>query len=541
MVNSELKILVVDDEPSVVKEYCAMISNLGYANYPADMANNAFEICKQNNIDVAIIDSVMPVIDGISTGKTLREISDDIVLIMLTGHGPNFVTEALAAGFDDYLIKPASEDQLKVALIKAGRLREIRLEKAELRREVERSHTTKKKLLGNSEPMREVIALADDAAPTDCNVVITGNTGTGKELLARYIHYNSRRKKGPFVPINCGALTENLLEDELFGHEKGSFTGAIKLKRGHFELAQNGTIFLDEVTTCLPALQVKLLRVLQEQEYKRVGGEYTLNCDVRVIAATNDDLQAFVNKGLFREDLFFRLNVFPIHMPELVARRDDILILSNYFLTLYADKYGKHIEAINKEAENYLLSASWPGNVRELENCIERAVVLCKGTLVKPIHFGIKSAKLAKDNSNVTPRISLNPDVEERLDCILLLRHLINKYNIKHFTDDALKKQLTNFTPSCLELCESVTKYLEHSDSFLNAVLRCKTLGRVINPAIDILMGQKSEGALKAWWKKNADEVKGVVTIHRQKYSLIIPDLKRMSREHFMDAFQDIK
>lgn len=386
MDDKSLKVLVVDDEPQVLTEYEERIRTLGHTCLPANMGKQACQLCKENDIDVALVDYGMPIMNGIQTGKRLRELNLNIVLVMLTAYGAQYVIEAMESGFDDYLVKPTSQEQLKVAMLKARRLRDNRLETYEVREQFEQSLSRHVELLGHSSVMKKVITLANQAAKTDCNVLITGASGTGKEQVARHIHLASNRSGNPFVPINCGILTETLLESALFGHEKGSATGINSRRKGRFELADSGTLFLDEVAECSERLQIGLLRVLEEKEFFRVGGERSVKVNVRIISATHQNLKDLIERKSFRNDLYYRLNVFPIELPLLSERREDIPILSKFFLDTYSHKYEKNNLEISQSALELLVSAPWIGNVRELKNCIERAVVKCDSNVIQMEH-----------------------------------------------------------------------------------------------------------------------------------------------------------
>jgi DNA-binding NtrC family response regulator len=283
----------------------------------------------------------------------------------------------MKVGANDYITKPIDFNELLIHVSKAQKEDLLIKENKLLRKEV-RKRFEFASIIGKSKKMQEVFSLIEKVAPSTSTVVIYGGSGTGKELVAKAIHYNSPRADQPFIPFNCGTIPETLVESELFGHTKGAFTGAVQAKKGLFEEARTGTIFLDEISTLLPSVQVKLLRVLQEKEFMRVGGTERIKIDVRMIAATNEDLEANVKKGKFREDLFYRLHVFPIFLPDLKDRREDIPLLAYHFLDLYTKETNKRVEGISKEAMNVLLEYDWPGNVRELENVIERAVIMAE-------------------------------------------------------------------------------------------------------------------------------------------------------------------
>lgn len=534
-----LNIMVVDDDPFKIMNVKKMIEDIGHKAYEANSGEAAIELCRIEPIDSAIIDYNMPQMNGIETGRRLLEINQSIILFMLTAYGIGHVEEALENGFNDYLTKPMDEQKLRILITKVIRIREKQIADAEFHKEYERLLTTKKTLLlGESNVIKNIKKQIETVAPTNTTVLIYGNTGTGKEIIANLINEKSRRDKLKFVAVNCGALTESLLESELFGHEKGAFTGAVNKQLGRFELADGGTIFLDEINSCSMNLQVKLLRVIQEREFYRVGGKQTINVDVRIIAVTNHNLQKEVEEGHFREDLFYRLNVFPIHVPDLSEHREDIPILARHFLTLYSNKMNKKITDFPEDAMRYLCERDWPGNIRELENFIERAVVLCENKTIsmESIQDNIKKTE-NKINTPNTLSYAGNKDVERRLDLILAMRHVLNSFeDIMFNNDDVLRKELLklNFIDLCL--CESAKINLSNEEVLFNAVKLCQERKRVVADSIDILMGKKC-GALKNWWKNNSHDVIAIVKNMNNKYGSIIYDLQKISPTHFGSAF----
>jgi two-component system, NtrC family, response regulator len=368
-------ILIVDDEKNYLVVLDALLSSEGYEVITVDSSIDAIEHIGNPDIDLVITDMKMPGISGMELLEEIKKINFDLPVIVMTAYGTiEMAVDAMKKNAYDYITKPFRNDELKLTVRKA-------LEKYRLVREnrlLNEALSDKYRfgnIIGKSKPMLEIYDLIGKVSKSKASVLITGPSGTGKELIANAIHYNSSRKDRPFVSINCGALTETLLESELFGHEKGSFTGAIAMKKGRFELADGGTLFLDEVGEMPPPLQVKLLRVLQEMEFERVGGTKTIKVDVRILSASNRDIKEDVVKGLFREDLFYRLNVIHIEVPALKDRGEDIRMLVDHFIDKYRDGENKKIE-LNPEAWKILYSYSWPGNIRELENVIERAVVL---------------------------------------------------------------------------------------------------------------------------------------------------------------------
>jgi two-component system, NtrC family, response regulator HydG len=387
------RILVVDDEASARTGLEKLLRLDGYSVETADGGSAALGLQEEHAFDVVITDLKMPGMDGVELMKKLRELDRELPVIVVTAF--NDVTSAVNAmrdGARDYLTKPIDVDALTLAIDRAIEQRDLRVEAEELRRQVrERDGGGLEGMIGNSAAMQKIYRVARQVAPSRATVLITGESGTGKGELARALHAKSARASKPFVSVHCSALAETLLESELFGHERGSFTGADKRRLGRFEHADGGTIFLDEIGEISPAIQVKLLRVLQEREFERVGGNERIKVDVRVIAATNRDLAADVQAGRFREDLFYRLNVIQIEVPPVRVREGDILLLAQSFLKRFSEDAHKRVDGFTEKARAKLLAYRWPGNVRELENAIERAVVLCDGTMIDEEHlpFGL--------------------------------------------------------------------------------------------------------------------------------------------------------
>ncbi len=374
------KILIVDDEQSMRDFLSIMLKKEGYEVASADTAGSGLKAVQGEIFDLVISDVKMPGMDGIELLKALKEISPETVVVMITAHATaETAVEAMKLGAYDYITKPFKVDEIKLVIQKALEKRLLRKENILLKREME-SRVGFENFIGSSEPMLKVFKLIRQVADTNSTVLITGESGTGKELVARAIHMNSSRKEKTFVTINCGALPETLLESELFGYMKGAFTGAVSNKQGLFEAASNGTIFLDEISATTPALQIKLLRVLQERVFMRVGGTTEIRVDVRVIAASNRDLSAAVAEGMFREDLYYRLNVIPVHLPPLRDRKEDIPLLVNFFLNKNAVR--KKEKKIDPEVIKLFMNYRWPGNVRELENTIERLYILTSGDII---------------------------------------------------------------------------------------------------------------------------------------------------------------
>ena len=362
-----------------------MLKKEGYEVVTAENGGDALKTVQGEIFDLVISDVKMPGLDGIDVLKAVKEVSPETVVIMITAFATTeTAVEAMKLGAYDYIIKPFKVDELKLIIKKALEKHSLRKENILLRREIE-SRVGFENFIGKSEPMQRIFGLIKQVADTKSTVLITGESGTGKELVAKALHFNSARKDGPFVTVNCGALPETLLESELFGSMKGAFTGAVSNRQGLFEAANGGTLFLDEISSTTPALQIKLLRVIQEREFKRVGGTADIKVDVRVLAASNSDLQAEVKRGNFREDLYYRLNVIPIHIPPLRDRKDDIPLLVDFFLRKYSS--DRALKSIAPDAMKLLMNYGWPGNVRELENTIERMVILAAGDTIQREHI----------------------------------------------------------------------------------------------------------------------------------------------------------
>ena len=377
-------ILIVDDEKNYLVVLKALLENEGYEILTVDNALDALRLIRESDLDLVLTDMKMPGMSGMEILDETKKINDELPIIMMTAHGTiEMAVEAMKKHAFDYITKPFQNEELKLTIKKA--LENYRLIKENrLLNEALSDRYRFGNIIGKSKPMLEIYDLIRKVSQSKTSVLITGGSGTGKELIANAIHYNSPRKDRPFISVNCGALTETLLESELFGHEKGAFTGAVSMKKGRFELADGGTLFLDEVGDMTPALQVKLLRVLQEMEFERVGGTRTIKVDVRILSASNRDIKEDVANDLFREDLFYRLNVIHINVPSLRERGEDIRLLVNHFIEKYrADEKRDGIE-LSPEAWKLLFNYRWPGNIRELENIIERAIVLNSGGMISP-------------------------------------------------------------------------------------------------------------------------------------------------------------
>lgn len=384
MPNSPYLILVADDEPSVQSLLSSVLKKEGYRVITAGNGHEALTAFRKFAPDLILLDVRMPEMDGIETFKAIREENQDILVIMVTAYGTiETAVQAMKMGAFDYLMKPFNIEEIKVVIGKALEMRHISAELTALRQELSEKHSLGN-MISKSPQMKEIIHLATIVSKSDATVLLRGESGTGKDLLARYIHANSPRAQGPFIKIHCGALPETLVESELFGYEKGAFTGATARKQGKIELARGGTLFLDEIGDISPGVQVKLLRTLQDREFERLGGTETLKTNARIIAATNKNLEEAMARKEFREDLFYRLNVIPIHLPPLKERKEDLPQLVEYFVKVFCQELGRPPLAVSEETMTLLMSYDWPGNIRELENTMERAVILTTGTKITP-------------------------------------------------------------------------------------------------------------------------------------------------------------
>ncbi|OFZ82755.1 MAG: Fis family transcriptional regulator [Bdellovibrionales bacterium RIFOXYD1_FULL_44_7] len=366
-------VLVVDDEASIRQSLEGALRDEGFRVSSAASGKECLEFLKKDRCDVVLLDIWMPDMDGLETLKHIKAGLADQTVIMMSGHGTiDTAVRSTKLGAFDFVEKPLNLERLLVLLHNACSVHDLARENQALRKQVEKS----KVLVGDSAPMKQIKELIKRVAPTTGSVLIVGENGTGKELVANSIHALSSRYNKPFVEVNCAAIPEELIESELFGHEKGSFTGATQLRRGKFDLAHGGTLFLDEIGDMSLKTQAKILRILQEQKFERVGGTQTIAVDVRVVAATNKDLKAEIQRNQFREDLYYRLNVIPFHVPPLRERKEDIPLLTGHFMKEFTSLHGKAEREITPEAMQVLLSYPWPGNVRELRNFIERMVIL---------------------------------------------------------------------------------------------------------------------------------------------------------------------
>jgi DNA-binding NtrC family response regulator len=369
-------ILIVEDEAKMRRLLDLNLADEGYAVHAAADAEAGLNLIRQEKIDLVLTDLRLPGMDGLEFLQMVKRANARIPVVVMTAYGTvETAVEAMKAGAADYVLKPFPLEEIKLVVRKELDVHRLREENLSLREALGQRYQFKN-IVARSPKMQEVLATVERVAPTNSTVLLGGESGTGKDLIARAIHQHSRRASGPFVKINCTAIPENLLESELFGYERGAFTGAVSSKPGKFELADKGSIFLDEIGDVLSPIQVKLLRVLQEREFERLGGTKTLRVDVRLVAATNRDLRAALEQGTFREDLYYRLNVVPINIPPLREHKDDIPYLVDHFIEHFARESGKPISGIVPGALKVLMDFHWPGNVRELENIIERAVAL---------------------------------------------------------------------------------------------------------------------------------------------------------------------
>jgi DNA-binding NtrC family response regulator len=389
MSKKKTRILVVDDEEIVRESLCAWLQEDGYSVEVAPSGGVAIEMIKSEPWAVLLVDLKMPGIDGLQVLEEARKLQPDASIIIMTAYATvDTAVKAIKIGAYDYLVKPLRPEELSSMLERLIAQQQLMRENLLLKKALKRQYSFQN-FLSKSKKMQDIFDVAKAAADSASTILVLGESGTGKELLARAIHEESPRRTGPFVAVSCAALTESLLESELFGHEKGSFTGAAAQKRGKFELAQGGTLFLDEIGDISPKLQVDLLRALEERRFYRVGGSEPIDVDVRIIAATNRDLKKAIDEGTFRDDLYYRLNVIAITLPPLRERKEDIPMLVEHFLEQLCIETGKRIEGVSTETMDFLVAYDWPGNVRELKNVLERAAVLVKGPIIEPDDLGL--------------------------------------------------------------------------------------------------------------------------------------------------------
>ncbi|BCG63602.1 MAG: two-component system, NtrC family, response regulator AtoC [Methyloprofundus sp.] len=436
-------ILIVDDEPKMRRILEIMLQQMDFNVYQAADGLQALQEIKEQLIDLVITDLQMPNMDGLGLLKQLRAAANTVPVIMVTAHGT--VESAVAAmqyGASDYILRPFELEAVEAAVQRALKLAKVEQQNSYLRAEVDHGWG---EFIGNSPAMQKIYTLIQQVAPTKTSVLIQGETGTGKELVARAIHRASPRKDNLFVAINCAAIPADILESELFGYKKGAFTGALKDKTGKFELANGGTLFLDEITEMDFNLQAKLLRVLQERCIERLGSNSRIDIDIRIIAASNRNPQEAIAEQKLREDLFYRLNVFNIELPNLSARGSDIIVLAEFFLQKYTTEFGFPYAGITMETQQVLLHYPWPGNVRELENMMERAAVLCAGKAVNSDYLPFKSKQPSNQVGKTAPLQSdeivcsdLNEQIE-RLECRIIKETLEQTNNNKAKAAQQLK------------------------------------------------------------------------------------------------------
>jgi len=439
-----IKILVVDDELSIRESLRGWLQLDGYQVETAAGGQEALTRNGENRFDIMLIDVKMPEMDGLTLLKKIKENDADIAVVMMTAHGAiRDAVEAMKLGAHDYLLKPFDLEEFSLTIEKLVQMLNLAMENLILKERVA-TFTRFEKLVGQSPAMVKLFEAILDVAQTDATVLITGETGTGKELVARAIHTQSPRCYAPFIAINCGAFTEHLLESELFGHEKGSFTDAKFTKKGRLEMANAGTLFLDEIGDISMKMQIDLLRVLETHEFTRVGGTLAIHSDFRVIAATHQDLKESIRNRTFRQDLFFRLNVIHLEVPPLRERPEDIPLLSQHFLYRYATETGKKIDSIHPDALAAMRRYAWPGNIRELENAIERAVVVGKGRQIKPDDLAFL---FASTDAEEVARLSLE-DIESRHIAVVLAAeggHISNAAKVLGITRGTLYEKMKKF------------------------------------------------------------------------------------------------
>ncbi|MFC1668878.1 sigma-54-dependent transcriptional regulator [Spirochaetota bacterium] len=367
------KILIVDDEVNIIKTISSILQDENHTVFSSETGNDAIDFLKNDSVDLVILDVWLPDKDGIEVLKEIKKMNSDPAVIMISGHGSiDIAVKSTKIGAYDFISKPPSLERVVTSVNNA--LEQVRLKKENIK--LREGFIIEDEMVGTSRSIAEIFEVIKTAAQTNARVFITGESGTGKELIARAIYLRSKRSDKPFIKVNCAAIPDDLIESELFGHEKGAFTGAIAQRKGKFEVADGGTIFLDEVCDMSLSAQTKVLRVLQENQFERVGGNQLINIDVRVISATNIDVMKAIEEGKFREDLFYRLNVIPIHASTLSVRKDDIPLLVDYFLKKFSKEHGIGLKEISKKGMKFLINYQWPGNIRELKNIIERILIM---------------------------------------------------------------------------------------------------------------------------------------------------------------------
>ena len=413
------RILIVEDDASMGFFFSEAMKKEGYQVDVVTSGEEALERIAQDRLSLVILDLKLPSMDGMEVLANIKVTNPELVVIMITAHGSKDIAiEAIRKGAYDYFTKPFDINEMRVVVKRALERGYLEDELRQLRETVEKRRGFYN-IVGNSKEMRDVFDMAETVFDNDITVLITGESGTGKELIAEAIHYNSPRRAKPFVKLNCVAIPETLLESELFGYEKGAFTGATRQKLGKFELANHGTLLLDEIGDMSLATQAKLLRVLQEREVERVGGTNPIKVDVRIIASTNQDLSQLVRGQRFREDLYFRLNVLPIHIPPLRERREDIPLLVDHFVSLSKTKFHKEIERFSDDAINLLINYSWPGNIRELENVVQRAIILSKERVIQEWSLPPEIRKQKKETFFDMDKLEMDLPLNEKVEMIV--------------------------------------------------------------------------------------------------------------------------
>ena len=388
------KILLIDDDPVDLKVMRALLERSDFGVESARSGKDGLALVAGGGIDMVLSDVMMPGMSGVDVAREISVSHPRLPVVLITAHADvKTAVEAMREGAFDYVRKPADETELLLTIDRALEYASLKTENALLRSELAVGGMYGERMIGQSPAMQKVFEVIGRVAVTDSTVMITGQTGTGKELAAQMIHFRSSRAAKPFIAVNCASINQGVSESELFGHEKGAFTGAASQRRGRFEEADGGTLFLDEVTEATPEFQAKLLRILQEGTLQRVGGNRDIKVDVRIIASSNRDLESEVKEGRLREDLYFRLNVVPVELPPLCERKGDAALLADHFLRAYIERYSSPVQSISKKAMAQLVKRKWPGNVRELQHAIERAVVLAGGDTLEPEDFALKDRK----------------------------------------------------------------------------------------------------------------------------------------------------
>ncbi len=438
-------ILIVDDEQSIRESLTGILLDEGFTPFSVESGEAAIDKVSEERPDLILLDIWMPGMDGMETLSRIRDIYPDQLVVMMSGHGTiETAVKATKLGAYDFIEKPLSIEKVLLCIHNAAKVGQLVEENRELKAQIGKEH----EMIGNSKPIMELKQQIKIAAPTSGWILITGENGTGKELVARAIHHGSKRHDKSFIEVNCAAIPEELIESELFGHEKGSFTGATTQRRGKFDQAHQGTLFLDEIGDMSLKTQAKVLRILQEHKFERVGGNKTIEVDVRVIAATNKDLEKEIAKGNFREDLYYRLNVIPFHVPPLRERKADISRLANHFLQYFCRKESRETKTLDEESMHAITNYSWPGNVRELKNLIERLTIMSPGTTIirsqipQAIHNGQQTT--AKDQSSINLTANTFRTAKEEFEKEFLIQKLEeNDWNVSR-TAEAVEIERSN-------------------------------------------------------------------------------------------------